>query len=104
TPVQVKENTAPAITLSYPRGTQVSPTLTNISKPSIMWNQTDAAQTTFEQYQVQLLDSNGTVVIDSGIVTQPTTDIRGSWLVPDELPVDQLLQVRVKVRDQSTWS
>ncbi|MFC4602003.1 alpha/beta fold hydrolase, partial [Cohnella hongkongensis] len=101
TPVQMIENHAPAVTLVYPLGTPTSPSVSYITKPSISWQMTDAELTVFSQYQVQVLDESDQVVVDSGIVTQAGTT---SWTVDTDLPINQALQVRVKVKDETAWS
>ncbi|AIQ70928.1 hypothetical protein PGRAT_27385 [Paenibacillus graminis] len=46
-------------TLTYLLGTQENPSETNVSNPSISWNQKDAELTKFTAYQVQVLDESG---------------------------------------------
>ncbi|MEK3698235.1 hypothetical protein NYE33_14835 [Paenibacillus sp. FSL R10-2199] len=104
TPVAVVRNTAPQVTVTTPSGTQASPSVFNITKPTIGWTQADAAVTTFTGYQVQVLDESGVVVLDSGVQTSSTLLDNNTWAVTTALPVGQKLQVRVKVTDGAAWS
>ncbi|WP_178382876.1 RCC1 domain-containing protein, partial [Paenibacillus sp. P46E] len=101
TPALVKENTAPKVNLTYPLGSKASPATTNVSNPSIRWTQDDAALTRFGAYQVQVLNESGTVVIDSGEVTQPTTATVNAWTINKPLLYSQAYQVRVRV--SASW-
>uniref|UniRef100_UPI000AFEE8B0 hypothetical protein n=1 Tax=Paenibacillus pini TaxID=669461 RepID=UPI000AFEE8B0 len=80
-PVKMQEDQAPVVTLAYPLGTQASPATTNVSQPSILWNQVDAALTKFTAYQVQVMDESGALLVDSQIVEQSSTVSSGSWTV-----------------------
>jgi len=104
TPVQAKDNSSPTVTLVYPAGNQATPATVYINKPRITWNQVDAALTLFMQYQVQVLDANGAVLVDSGVQTQNGTGATGNWTVSSALPANQVLQVRVRVKDETAWS
>ncbi|OKP87757.1 hypothetical protein A3844_10145 [Paenibacillus helianthi] len=103
-PVQVQENQAPLVTLTYPLGTQESPSETDVSNPSILWNQKDAELTKFTAYQVQVLDESGGIVSDSGEVKTSLTTTTGTWLSSLKLPTFEPLQVKVRVKDESLWS
>gem|GEM_PF-1092115 len=104
TPVQVKENAAPGITVVWPTGTQASPSTATTSKPTITWSLSDAEGTVFTGYQVQVLDAAGTVVVDSGSVAQSTTATTGSWVVSTALANNQIYQVKVRQKDSLVWS
>ena len=104
TPVAMVENMAPVVTLVAPTGTQANPTVVNIEQPSISWQQNDASLTVFTAFQVQILSESGTMVLDSGVIDQNTTSNSGSWTVSSVLPVNQKLQVKVRVSDGVVWS
>ncbi|NQX71915.1 RCC1 repeat-containing protein, partial [Paenibacillus alba] len=104
TAVQVQKNVAPTVNLTWPLGTQVSPTVATTSKPTIAWSLSDAANTVFTSYQVQVLDASGLSVVDSGIVSQSTTATSGSWVVTTALASNQTYQVKMRQKDSATWS
>ena len=103
-PVQVVDNVAPQIKLSYPIGSQGAPQVSKISHPSISWNQMDAALTVFAAYQVHILNEAEQIVLDTGTVNQAVTASGNSWTVDQELPVGVPLKVQVRVKDESVWS
>ncbi|WP_338553599.1 S8 family serine peptidase [Paenibacillus sp. KS-LC4] len=104
-PVQVKDNTAPTITLKYPIGTESQPMISNITRPSIGWEQVDTdAQTVYSQLHVQIADESGAVVVDSGQIAKNSRQAGGSWVVTADLPQNKLLKVRVRVKDDALWS
>ncbi|MFD0716212.1 hypothetical protein, partial [Paenibacillus sp. GCM10027626] len=102
-PIATVMNTAPIVTLTTPSGSQTNPTPTRVTRPTIVWNQEDAALTTFSAIQVQLFDETTTLIYDSGIVEQNVTGSVGDFTVPVDLPEGKL-QVRVKVSDGTKWS
>ncbi|WP_341283107.1 fibronectin type III domain-containing protein [Paenibacillus sp. FSL H8-0537] len=105
TVVQMRENTAPTLTLKYPLGTESQPVVTNIDQPSIAWEQVDTdSLTVFSRFQVQITDGAGVMVADSGEVEQTLRTKAGSWVVNTALPSDKKLKVRVRVKDDSLWS
>ncbi|MFC3749291.1 RCC1 domain-containing protein, partial [Paenibacillus sp. GCM10012306] len=103
-PVAVVSNSAPVVTVTTPSGTQASPTVFNITKPTIGWTQVDAAMTTFTGYQVQVLDESGVVILDSGVQATNTLLTSNTWTVTTALSTFKKLQVRVKVTDGAAWS
>ncbi|WP_235218521.1 glycoside hydrolase family 78 protein, partial [Paenibacillus sp. FSL R7-269] len=90
--------------MTYPLGSQSAPSESNVSNPAFQWTQKDAARTNFAAYQVQVLDANGVVVVDSGEVKQPTTGDTNTWTVSTPLPAGQVFQVKVRVNDEHLWS
>ncbi|MNJ38784.1 Regulator of chromosome condensation (RCC1) repeat protein [compost metagenome] len=104
TPELVKDNEATKVTLAYPTGTKEAPDGSDVSQLSIQWDQEDAALTNFAAYQVQILDEDGEVVVDSGVVEQAVTASNNAWTVNQALPAGKALQVRVKVYDEQYWS
>jgi alpha-tubulin suppressor-like RCC1 family protein len=104
TPVAVQNNVAPQVTVTSPTGTQATPTSVSITTPTFAWSILDGASTTFTAYQVQVLNEAGTVILDSGSVTQSTTATTGTWTASSALPTGQKLQIRVRVTDGTSWS
>ncbi|MFB5269427.1 OmpL47-type beta-barrel domain-containing protein [Paenibacillus enshidis] len=104
-PVEMKENTAPVVSLNYPMGAQASPSVAKVTQPSVEWRQTDAqASTVFSQYQVQVMNETGEIVLDSGEVASSSTTVSNRWTVSQALPTGQKLQVQVRVKDGHAWS
>lgn len=103
-------NRPPAAYMSYPYGTQATPTIANTLRPTLTWSQTDPDPgTIFTHFQIQITNEANTVmVLDSGKVVQNTANTSGSWTVTRDLPAGQKLKVRVMVWDQygaaSNWS
>ncbi|MBP1904775.1 hypothetical protein J2Z32_001399 [Paenibacillus turicensis] len=103
-PAEVKDNEAPKVTLVYPQGTKEVPEGSNVSQPSIEWKQEDAALTNFAAYQVEIMDDNGEIIVDSGVVNKAVTTNTNGWTVDQVLPSGKTMQVRVKVYDEQYWS
>ncbi|WP_165452580.1 CARDB domain-containing protein [Paenibacillus thalictri] len=103
-------NSPPAAYMSYPYGTESSPTLVNTQRPTFTWAQTDPDPgTVFMYFQIQVTnEANNVMLLDSGVQFQGTTSNGGSWLAAQDLPAGQKLRVRVMVWDQygsaSPWS
>ncbi|CAG7646098.1 CARDB domain-containing protein [Paenibacillus allorhizosphaerae] len=102
-------NRPPAVTLTFPYGTQTSPNIIASSMPTITWNQSDPDPgTMFTYFQVQIANETNHIVLDSGKLWQGITAGSGSWNVTSGLPAGQKLRVRVMVWDaygaQSEWS
>lgn len=97
-------NRAPTATLTFPTGTQASPTPTT-KRPTIRWNQTDPdTGTIFNRYQVEIINEANTLVVQtSGEAPQNTRSTIASWTVPTDLPNGKY-QVRVRVNDGYVWS
>ncbi|MCM3136646.1 hypothetical protein M3629_28270, partial [Paenibacillus polysaccharolyticus] len=92
-PVPVLWNAAPEVTMTFPSGTNETPSLSRVTKPTLGWTQTDVIQTVFSHAQIQVLDEKGTVLLDSGEIEQNTTLSSGSWTTSEALPVNQKVQV-----------
>ncbi|WP_036667073.1 S8 family serine peptidase [Paenibacillus sp. UNC217MF] len=105
-PVQVKENQTLKAILRYPAGTQNTPDKSNVTLPSIGWNIEGAWLAPFGNYQVQILDETGKILVDSGIQKRyvDVTNTQGSWVLTTPLEANKIVQVRVKVSDGSLWS
>jgi hypothetical protein len=98
-------NQPPTAVLTFPIGTQTSPSYVNTRQPTITWNQTDPdAGTTFAAFQVVLKDESGNVVIDSGIKPQGTSATTQEWITTLALTQGQKYQVQVRVFDGIAWS
>ncbi|MGG4404123.1 hypothetical protein ABEW61_28645, partial [Paenibacillus amylolyticus] len=104
TAVKVLDNGAPRVTLGYPTGSQTSPSISNISFPSILWNQNDDAQTIFTAYEVQIKDEVDQILVDTGVVNQSVTLDSNAWTVNENLPTGKALKVQVRVKDETAWS
>ncbi|WP_176706661.1 PKD domain-containing protein [Paenibacillus hemerocallicola] len=98
-------NMPPSADVTYPSGTQASPTI-EVPTPTITWNQGDPDPgTIFLKYQVHVVnEANTAVVYDSGEVSQNTSGTTQSHLVGTDLPAGQKLRVRVRVHDGYVWS
>lgn len=93
----------PIATLAVPSGSFASPTMVGVN-PTITWNQVDPDGYALLNYQVQIFDSAGTLVIDSGVVNQNQIDGSQSWNVPINLTLGAKYQVIVRVKDVYNWS
>ncbi|WNR43159.1 PKD domain-containing protein [Paenibacillus roseipurpureus] len=93
----------PIATLTMPNGAFANPTMVGIN-PDITWNQTDPDGYALTHYQVQVFDSGGTLVVDSGIVDQNQLDGSQTWHVPINLTLGAKYQVKVRVKDVYNWS
>ncbi|MGF7033413.1 hypothetical protein J2T17_004361 [Paenibacillus mucilaginosus] len=106
----MQTNRPPAAYMTYPSGTQSSPTITNVLRPTLTWNQSDPDPSpVFQYFQIQITnEANDTMILDSGKTWQGSSSSAGSWVVTKDLPTGQKLRVRVKVWDQygaeSNWS
>ncbi|MCD1260078.1 S8 family serine peptidase [Paenibacillus athensensis] len=73
--------------------------------PVINWSQTAVnGGTVFTAFQVQVFNETGDLLLDSGIMAQDTSAGSGSWTlsaIPAQNPV---MQVRVRVQNQTGWS
>ncbi|WP_159886482.1 glycoside hydrolase family 78 protein [Paenibacillus puerhi] len=108
-------NSPPSAFMSYPWGTQESPTIMTTTRPTLSWTQTDPdAGAIFQYFRIQITnEANTATVLDTCQVAadcrvwQNTASTAGNWTSSD-LPAGQKLRVRVKVWDQygaeSEWS
>lgn len=99
-------NRLPTAAVTYPGGSQASPTATTNRRPQLQWTQTDPdAGTVFTKFQFQIADEVSTAyVLDTGELSQNTTSTSRSWTVNRDLPTAKKLQVRVRVNDGKEWS
>lgn len=103
-------NRAPSASVTFPSGTESDPTIVlNNFRPVIGWNQSDPdTGYSFSYYQIQVAESSGGVVYDSGMMLQNTTSGTNTHTPFIDLPAGKNLMVRVKVWDQygadSGWS
>lgn len=97
-------NDRPTVALTYPPGTEASPTLIYTTRPTVTWNQFDTPGTVFQGYHVKVSDASGAVVAESGESPQWTTSNSAAWALPVDLPIGTKLQVQVRASDGETWS
>ncbi len=97
-------NTRPTATLTYPNGSQGSPTLIYTYRPTISWNQNDTGGTVFQGFHVKISDETGQLIAESGETPQWTSANSASWNLPVDLPAGTKLQVQVRVNDGEEWS
>ncbi|TXK86018.1 CARDB domain-containing protein [Paenibacillus sp. N3.4] len=98
-------NNPPTAVLTFPNGTQASPSYVNTLMPTIKWNQSDPdVGTIFASFHVVIKDVNGNVVIDSGIQPLGTSATSGQWTLDQSLVIGQAYQVQVAVNDGTVWS
>jgi hypothetical protein len=98
-------NNPPSATLTFPSGSQTSPSYVNSLTPAIKWNQADPdPDTTFAAYEVIVKDANGNVVIDSGIQAQGTASAIAQWTLDQPLVMGEKYEIQVRVNDGLLWS
>jgi hypothetical protein len=98
-------NQPPAVTLTFPNGTQANPSFIGSLMPTMTWNQTDPdAGTVFAGFHLIVKDEWGNVVIDSGTQSQGTTAMAAQWTLPTSLAGGQKYQAQVQVNDGLVWS
>ncbi|MCM3133646.1 hypothetical protein M3629_12685, partial [Paenibacillus polysaccharolyticus] len=98
------EDMKPTVKLVFPAESNNEIELIQARKPLIKWEQKGGSNTRFVSSHIQVLDEKGTVLLDSGEIEQNTTLSSGSWTTSEALPVNQKVQVRVRVKDQQLWS
>ncbi|WP_409345651.1 PKD domain-containing protein [Paenibacillus sp. MBLB4367] len=100
-----RPNSPPVAVLTYPTGTQNTPTQTNVARPTITWNQTDPDPgTEFAAYHVLVKDEEGNGFIDTGTVLQGTTAATQQWVFNRDVVQGHKYQVMVRVNDGQDWS
>jgi hypothetical protein len=99
-------NAPPVAAMTYPSGTQASPTMETSRRPALRWNQTDVDPgTVFTRFQVQVTnEANTATVLDSGEQAQHTTATAAQWIPTSDLPTGRKLRVRVRTFDGAEWS
>jgi hypothetical protein len=98
-------NQPPVATLTFPNGTQASPSYVSSLTPTITWNQTDPDPvTTFAAFQVAVRDPLGNLVIDSAVQPQASAATTAQWTISAPLTAGQTYQVQVRVFDGIAWS
>ncbi|KRF03878.1 hypothetical protein ASG89_03750 [Paenibacillus sp. Soil766] len=100
-------NNAPTATLTFPTGTQGSPSYVSLI-PTIYWNQKDPdAGSFFTQFEVSVKDQWGNCV-ECKVETFNTSLTSWSWTLDTTLTPGGLYQVQVRVWDEggkaSAWS
>ena len=102
-PVQVKLDTSPVVKLTYPLGSQAAPSVTESTYPTIGWEVVGLENEKFETFEVQLLNSNGEIFVESGELTMDSSTDQGYWTVDEALLSSELVQVRVRVGNDTEW-
>ncbi|GIP38072.1 hypothetical protein J31TS4_13520 [Paenibacillus sp. J31TS4] len=99
-------NRPPVAVMTVPDGSETRPTVFASRRPVLEWKQSDPDPgTVFTYFQLQITRaSDGRMVLDSGEHWQQTTDAKGQWAVPTDLPAGEKLKVRVRVYDGLSWS
>ncbi|WP_258959276.1 fibronectin type III domain-containing protein [Paenibacillus tyrfis] len=101
----VPEIPKPTVQLTYPTGTRDNPTLEHGTRPTIHWRQDDPAGHSFTGYEVQIMDSQGSLVISSGETSQNApAHSTASWQVTTDLIRGELYQVRVRAQNPYYWT
>jgi hypothetical protein len=98
-------NRPPSAEMTDPSGTQTSPTLIGTLRPRFQWRQTDADPgTTFTAFQLKIADESGTILLDTGELSQNSSAELAEWTSASDLPPRKKLQVQVRVYDGFAWS
>ncbi|MFC3772341.1 PKD domain-containing protein [Paenibacillus sp. GCM10012303] len=98
-------NTPPTVLLTFPSGSQSSPSYVNTLQPRLTWNQYDIdPDTTFAAFHLIVRDEWGNVIRDTGIKPQGTTSNTAQWTLDTSLTMGQKYQVQVRVSDGNDWS
>ena len=101
----VAPNKPPAAVLTYPNGSQSSPTQLSTLRPTIRWNQSDPDPgTVFVLYDLIIRDEWGNTVKHRSNVLQNTTATSNSWPLDFDLAAGLKYQVQVRVSDGEAWS
>lgn len=101
----VAPNRPPSAVLTYPDGSQSSPTQLSTLRPTIRWNQSDPDPgTVFALYDLIIRDEWGNTVKHRSNVLQNTTATSNSWPLDFDLAAGQKVQVQVRVSDGEAWS
>lgn len=101
---QVKLNSAPKVELVYPVGTRAIPAQVNISRPTLQWSQSDDLLTQFTAFQIRVSTESGERLWESSIQEQKTDLNTSSWTITEQLPLNQKLNVQIRVKDSQRWS
>jgi hypothetical protein len=97
-------NNPPAVQLTFPTGTEGSPTSVSLV-PTITWNQSDPdVGTVFSVFDLEIRDVFGNCYECVTNRTMNTTNGNWSWTMDRALQMGQKYQVRVKISDGSLWS
>ncbi|MFC5449103.1 PKD domain-containing protein [Paenibacillus aestuarii] len=98
-------NNPPSVYLTFPSGSQSSPSYVSSLTPTITWNQADPdAGTVFGQARIVVKNESGNTVIDR-TVAQNTTSLTGQWQLDTALNIGVKYQVQVMVSDDGgLWS
>ncbi|MCZ8515156.1 PKD domain-containing protein [Paenibacillus filicis] len=98
-------NRPPVAYMSFPYGTQASPTMVSTVRPQFIWSQTDPDPgTTFTYFQLQVANAANAVAMDTGNVWEGTTSTTGYFTPGMDMPTNEPMRVRVQVMDGYAWS
>ncbi|WP_238540324.1 hypothetical protein [Paenibacillus mucilaginosus] len=97
-------NAPPAVSLTYPNGTQASPTFVG-ARPTMTWNQSDPdPNTLFSVYDIAIKDESGACVRCLTNRPMDTYETGWSWTMDTDLAMGKKYQVQVRVSDGTDWS
>jgi len=95
----------PIASLTFPSGSKSDPNSIEASVINIAWTQTASfASGVFEHVQIEVRDTEGTLVWDSGLINQPTSSTTGSFEWTSTLPQNEKFQLRLRVKHSQIWS
>lgn len=98
-------NDPPVAEVTFPTGSQSSPTIVSTTRPTISWKQTDPdAGTIFTGYALKFTDAYGQRLYETGERSQHTAANTQNWTLDTDLPVGKKMQVQVRVKDEAVWS
>jgi hypothetical protein len=99
-------NRPPQAAMTFPSGSQESPTVISQLRPTFQWSQTDPDPgTIFQYFELEVWnEANTERLLTSGQHWQGTGSTIGSWTASADLPPRQKLRVRVRVFDGFAWS
>ncbi|WP_025680177.1 OmpL47-type beta-barrel domain-containing protein [Paenibacillus massiliensis] len=101
-PVWLKIEEPAKASLTYPTGTETEPTISNLIKPTVTWNNTSPGK--IDQFHVQITDDISNIVADSGEIQTEDYGSSTQWTVNTDLPLDTKLTVKVRIKDKNGWS
>jgi hypothetical protein len=97
-------NYPPTVAMTFPTGTQSSPTPGNPT-PLITWERSDPdPDTEFRKRQILIRNENGNVTYVNETIELPSKELTGSYQVTSPLPSGQKVRVTVKEWDEFTES
>lgn len=102
---RLKPNTRPTAEVTYPSGTQATPTIFLVDQPTIVWDQHDDDYgTSFKWFHIRIVSEDNVLVYDFGVQPQDTQETVNTWKVTQNLDRGKKLKVQVRVSDGIDWS